>query len=216
MAEELTRESKFAYTCNRCSLCCRAYSIRVNPYETARLARFLGISTGEFLAKHTQSEGIELRRDADFTCSFLGPEGCSVHPARPMVCRLYPLGRHLDANARETFSTLSPQPGSKGVYGEGGRTIAEFLAGQGAQPYLDAADAYNRLITELTDIGRDFRGIGASEADPQVVLDMDYALENSEEQPEVDDWNDIEARYQRHIKLLREKLSLHGRTDDGA
>ena len=91
------RESAFSYSCQGCSRCCYHKVIRVGPYEALRLARHLGISTTTFLREHTEAGGTVLRtRPEDGGCVFLGAEGCTVHPARPLACRIYPLSWYRD------------------------------------------------------------------------------------------------------------------------
>jgi Fe-S-cluster containining protein len=143
----LTRTSPFAYTCNACSRCCHNYRIKVNPYEVFRIARHLGLSTTEFLQQHL-AEGPMLKRRDDGACEFLGPQGCTIHPARPLVCRLYPLGRHVTGAGVETFKTLAPHPQSAGVYGGQG-TVDDYLQSQGAGPFLDAVDRWLDVFRRL-------------------------------------------------------------------
>ena len=47
------RDSAFSYQCNACSRCCHNKAIRVGAYEILRLARRLGITTTEFIERHT-------------------------------------------------------------------------------------------------------------------------------------------------------------------
>lgn len=89
-----------------------------------------------------------LNWEEDGTCVFLDALGCSVHRDRPLVCRLYPLGRHIYGSGQESFSEVEPDPGCKGKYGEDG-TIADYLASQGAQPFMEAADRYLDLFLKL-------------------------------------------------------------------
>ena len=144
----LDRTSAFSYRCARCSRCCPRYSIQVNPYEILRLARLLGVSTTEF-ARTYLADGPYLRRRQDGACPFLQEgTGCSVHAARPLVCRLYPLGRHVGASGEEAFSVLTPVEGSLGLAGREG-TVEGYLAEQGAKPFLAAADLYLALFRRL-------------------------------------------------------------------
>jgi Fe-S-cluster containining protein len=138
----------YSYECNRCLRCCRDKRIRVNPYETYRLAHALGLSTTELLARHTTAQGTELARTDDGRCVFLGPEGCTVHADRPLVCRLYPLGRHVVSGEPDRFHHLEPHPESEGVFGSAG-TVADYLATQGAAPFMHAADVYLDVVAEL-------------------------------------------------------------------
>ena len=144
----LEADAAYSYECNRCLRCCRDKRIRVNPYETYRLARTLGVSTTEFLARHTTTQGTELSRTDDGRCVFLGPDGCTVHADRPLVCRLYPLGRHVVSGEPDRFHHLAPHPQSEGVLGSAG-TVADYLASQGAAPFMHAADEYLDVVAEL-------------------------------------------------------------------
>ena len=146
--KDLSRQARFAFTCNRCQSCCRHKKIQVNPYEIARLARNLGLSTTEFTARYTHDSGTLLRWNADGTCVFLGDGGCGVHPDRPLVCRLYPLGRHLRTLGEESFSEIEPDPACKGVYRQDGE-IADYLREQGALPFMESADKYLLLFLKL-------------------------------------------------------------------
>lgn len=202
----LKRQDAFSYTCNRCKLCCYAYTVRINPYETARLASKLGISTSEFLERHSMDDGIALKREKNGACTFLGPEGCTVHSDRPLACRLYPLGRYTDAEGKETFKPMQLQPGSEGQFCGPESSVAEFLAGQGVEPYIELADRYNALISKIV-ANRALEG--SSGLNPAIVLDIDLALaEDGGSTLEFD--ANIEAKSLRHIEILRTRLELDG------
>lgn len=143
----LTRASRYRYQCRACNRCCRNYRIQVNPYEILRLARYLGMSTTAFIAGYLE-QGPYLPHTEDGSCLFLGPSGCTVHAARPLVCRLYPLGRHITAEGEERFSHLPPHPETEGEYGDDG-TVDDYLQSQGALPYIAAADRYFALFHRL-------------------------------------------------------------------
>ncbi len=176
----LARETPFSYRCQACSRCCRNKGSRVNPYEVARLAEVLGTTTTEVLARWTTEGGSLLAARADGTCVFLGQGGCTVHAGRPLVCRLYPLGRSRDAGGAERFAELEPVADSQGVYGEDG-TVDDFLRSQGVGPYLSAADRYvdalGRMLVALAaraDVG-DLRE-EATEATRRAPLASDESL----------------------------------------
>jgi Fe-S-cluster containining protein len=144
----LARSSPFSYECRGCGRCCRGKVIRLNPYEVARLAEFLGTSTTEVLARWTSEGGATLARHDDGACVFLGASGCSVHAARPLVCRLYPLGRRLDPDGTERFAELEPHPQTEGVYGKDG-AVEDFLRSQDVARHLAAADRYVAVMKTL-------------------------------------------------------------------
>jgi Fe-S-cluster containining protein len=125
----------------------------VGPYEALRLSRRLGISTTEFLSRHTEAGGTVLQtREEDRSCVFLGPRGCTVHPDRPLACRLYPLARWIAPDGDESFGHLEPHPQTAGIYGTNG-TVESFLAAQGLSPYFEMADrygvVYDRMVAVL-------------------------------------------------------------------
>lgn len=144
------RDSTFSYVCHACRRCCHDKIIQLNPYEVARLAGNLGLSTTEFLDRYTERSGTVLRRtEEDGACVFLTPEGCGVHPDRPLVCRLYPLGRKVTAEGEESFREVEPHPRTEGEYGTNG-TVGEFLARQGAGPFIEAVDRYVEVVGRMT------------------------------------------------------------------
>lgn len=200
------RSEAFAYVCNRCSRCCRDKVIKVNPYEIARMARRVGLTTGAFTERYTEDGvGAQLTRRADGTCTFLGPEGCGVHPDRPLVCRIYPLGRHVAADGTERWSHLAPHPETKGVYGADG-TIGDYIAAQQALPYMRATDEYAAWLRRAYDVletAGDGGDEGISGAD---LLDMDSAIAARCEESGMQEPLDIEARKALHLTILAERL----------
>lgn len=201
---EAARQEPFGYICRACSACCPHKYIQVNPYEVARLARHLGISTTEFLAVFTEQGGAILKRDREDVCLFLTAHGCSVYPERPLVCRLHPLGRHVAADGTEEWSRATPHPDSRGVYGAG--TIGEFIVAQGAMPFLQAADDYAEWVRAAQS------AIDAGEADPDMpaedLIDIDVAIATHlNGAPEPDD---IEARRRLHLDILYQTIGSTG------
>jgi Fe-S-cluster containining protein len=146
----LAADGAFSYECRRCLRCCRDKRIAVNPYEVYRLARRVGASTTDFIARFTVEGGTELARRPDGRCVFLGDEGCTVHPDRPLVCRLYPLGRRVRLGEPDTFVQIEGDPDSAGELGDAG-TVAGYLDAQGARPFMDAADRYLETLATLAE-----------------------------------------------------------------
>jgi len=126
--------------------------IRVGPYETLRLSRHLGISTTELLRDHTEAGGTVLRARDDRSCIFLSEKGCTVHPHRPLACRIYPLAWYIDGDGAESFTLLEGHPESAGAFGTNG-TIDDYCASQGLAPYLAVMrryiTAHDRLLRVL-------------------------------------------------------------------
>jgi Fe-S-cluster containining protein len=144
----LNRQTRFFFSCSQCLRCCRHKKIQVNPYEIARLAANRRISTAQFIERYTHDSGTILNWEKDGACVFLDSKGCGVHPDRPLVCRLYPLGRHVLSSGEESFSEIEPDQDCRGVYGDEG-VIKAYLDSQGACSFMDAADQYLELLWRL-------------------------------------------------------------------
>jgi uncharacterized protein len=150
--------SAFSYVCNGCGLCCRDKVITLSPYDVIRIARAASISTGVAIARYTIRRGSILRFLPDGRCAALEGLRCTIHPGRPLACRLYPLGLERAPRAEgeyiERFVRLDPAMSSLGVYGsslscESCGTIAEYLDSQGAAEYFDAIAHYYPLVEKF-------------------------------------------------------------------
>ena len=213
---EEARAQAYGYNCNRCLVCCHDKHIQVNPYEVAQLARGLGLPTTEVQRRFTQGElGVALAQVEEGACVFLGPEGCTVHPFRPLVCRLYPLGRTIVPGEKEEFIHLDPHPESRGVYHTKG-TIAEFLEAQDTARYIQAADEYFLWLCEATECLAALEGEGEQAANSCALLDIDAALaEYCKTHGKVEP-TDIEDRKALHIEILYLALERSEEQDSGA
>ena len=99
----ITPEQKFGFRCKQCGNCCKDIDVLLTAFDICRLAKKLGITNIDVIKKYTDVYiGRESRlpvialkmNNPGQACVFLTEGGkCSVHDARPTVCRLYPLGR---------------------------------------------------------------------------------------------------------------------------
>ncbi len=102
--------------CEGCSACCRGMgnSIVLDPYDMYRLSAGLGILPEVLLAEKlelTVVEGLILpnlrmqeRGEEKEVCGFLDENGrCSIHPYRPGICRIFPLGRYYENGSFRYF-----------------------------------------------------------------------------------------------------------------
>lgn len=200
------RTEPFGFRCSACSRCCHHKIIQTNPYEIAQLAAFKGVAAQAFREQWTDGgAGTALARTADDVCVFLGDGGCTVHPARPLVCRLYPLGRRRTGDGTEHWLRIDPHPLSGGTFGGDG-TIADYLTAQQAQPFIAAADAYAEWVNVARDvIGRlaDGDAGGAAVFD---LLDLDTAVAAHCAQAGEAEPTDPAMRLDMHIALLYKEL----------
>lgn len=206
------RDETFGYVCHRCHKCCQHTHIQLNPYEVARLARNRGLTTDEFRAACTvDGAGLVLQQTESGACVFLGSEGCTVHPDRPLVCRLYPLGRHKRADGTERFIHVEPHPQSRGEYTRTG-TIANFLDLQDADAFIRAVDDYFNWLcaaTENLEASSDSEAADFSTEDASIahdLLDMDGVIARHCAAVKVAEPTDIEIRKELHLTILYQHL----------
>ncbi len=210
---DLNRLSPFGFSCGRCISCCRYKKIQLNPYEIARLARNRGLSAAGFIDRCTTNGGTVLASREDGTCVFLGRDGCTVHTDRPLVCRLYPLGRLVPFQGTESFSCLEPEEGCRGNMNENG-TIAQYLEEQGAAPFLHAADLYLDLLWRLLEVLKD-RDMDPSQS--HAVLDTVRSVAGSASGGHDLSWIDMDRAVEDYCRLkgmavpddIEEKMALH-------
>lgn len=85
------------FQCARCGVCCQGVGgIVLAEKDIARLAEHLSMHRGTFLEIWTELRGRlpSLRAGDDGYCVFFAAgQGCTVHPARPDVCRAWPFFR---------------------------------------------------------------------------------------------------------------------------
>lgn len=153
-------------TCSRGGTCCHGNRIGLNPWELARLAAARGLSPVDFRERFSAEGGTVLAFDGPrdgrglAACSQYGARlddatpGCVVHAARPLACRLYPLGRRQQGghtgyvHLGKTFPCLA---GCPAVATLPLRTVAETLASQDVAPAEAAHDAYLEVMQHLAD-----------------------------------------------------------------
>jgi len=109
-----------------CTRCCTQNGwVYLSEEDVPRLAAFLGMSAKEFQEEYLFSTKYTLRlRRRQGKCPFLKSEGCSVHPAKPTQCRLFPFWPELVEDKKELEETAQWCPG----IGKGNLVSIETLA----------------------------------------------------------------------------------------
>ncbi len=106
---QLSGEETFRFGCHEklpCfTRCCGDVNIFLTPVDVLRLARRLGLSTGEFLDRHgilpitkdlhLPVVVLRMKEEPEKPCPFVGEQGCTVYEDRPWSCRMYPVGMAL-------------------------------------------------------------------------------------------------------------------------
>jgi Fe-S-cluster containining protein len=97
-----------------CTACCEQKGfVYLTEDDIPRAAQFLGITAAAFERKYvfrTQNRR-RLRVPRDSQCSFLRDGGCSIHPAKPTQCRIFPYWPELVESRQEWFKTAKYCPG---------------------------------------------------------------------------------------------------------
>lgn len=159
---KLNLNESLPLTCSRKGTCCHGNQVLLNPWELARLAHEKEMPAAKFRVAFCIQGGSVLHFNGEkdqrgkaacglYTENF----GCSVHTARPLACRLFPLGRQVQHETAEyifqgtTFPCLN---GCSEVLDLPKITVADYLEGQETADFEWAQDAYLEIMQNLADI----------------------------------------------------------------
>lgn len=106
--------------CHGCSVCCSGMgsSITLDPMDIYRLCGGLGTGFSELMVDKIELNIVDrlilpnLKMSGEKeTCAFLNAEGrCRIHPFRPGICRLFPLGRFYENGSFQYFLQVHECP----------------------------------------------------------------------------------------------------------
>jgi len=96
--------------CTRC--CTQEGWVYLSVEDVAHLSAFLGMRAEKFQQEYLYSTKYTIRlRRRQGKCPFLKSDGCSVHPAKPTQCRLFPFWPELLEDKKELEATAQWCPG---------------------------------------------------------------------------------------------------------
>lgn len=96
--------------CTRC--CTQKGWVYLGVNDIPALAAYLGLGESEFRDRFIYATKNTRRlRMKQGQCPFLSAEGCSVHPAKPTQCRVFPFWPDLVQDKRELRATAKWCPG---------------------------------------------------------------------------------------------------------
>ena len=169
--EQLTRKSRIKFRCypgiGCFTKCCSGIRINLTPYDIFRLKNRLGISSHDFLLKHTVPGSIDgtplpivvlkLQDDAEKSCPFVTPEGCTVYADRPVTCRYYPIGMAImkkhDSKAGEDFYIKVKEDHCLGHNEDKEWTIEEWRADQESDLYDEMNKDWMEVVLKTKTLG---------------------------------------------------------------
>ena len=103
------------FACQRgCTKCCEVTGfVYLSETDLEKAARYLGLSKAEFEARYVirYRRILRFRKPRGGQCHFLTSEGCSIHPAKPTQCRLYPFWPELVENRKAWLRESQNCPG---------------------------------------------------------------------------------------------------------
>jgi Fe-S-cluster containining protein len=97
-----------------CTECCRQKGfVYLTEDDIKRAAAFLRLRPAAFERRYVYRTRNQrrLRVPKESTCSFLLADGCSIHPAKPTQCRVFPFWPELVDSRREWRKTAKYCPG---------------------------------------------------------------------------------------------------------
>lgn len=88
----LGEEIEAQIDCTQCANCCRLTEVGITERDIHRLAKYLGMSSEEFLKNFSQRDesGALILKRTETGCVFLAGKLCTVYEARPQNCANFP------------------------------------------------------------------------------------------------------------------------------
>jgi Fe-S-cluster containining protein len=130
--------------------CTKSAPIVLNPYEIALICRESGMSYEDLLdiVETERAKAFPLvMLPRDPACYFFGAAGCRIYRARPLACRLYPLGRVFDHGrshiVRPELNVCS------GLASSPAGTVGNYLAGQDVDTQIRMADYWIEFVSDM-------------------------------------------------------------------
>ena len=134
--------------------CTHGPPIILNPYELSLISDAAGMSYEDLLdiVETDRADGFPLvMLPRDPACHFWTGKGCRIYAARPLACRLFPLGRvfekgrsHIVLPDRNVCTGLIPAPS---------RTLDDYLRSQETAGHIAMADHWIDFVSHMESLG---------------------------------------------------------------
>lgn len=158
----LASDDVLPLTCSRSGTCCFGNRVLLNPWELMLLANAKEMAVREFNRLYCDFGGIRLKFDGELISNkkracrhYIADFGCSLYLARPLACRLFPLGRHIQNKEVHymfegaQFPCFAECPE---VTKLPSMTVSDYLSGQETALFEQAQDAYLEMVQNIADI----------------------------------------------------------------
>jgi Fe-S-cluster containining protein len=130
--------------------CMNGPHIILNPYEIALICRAAGMSYEDLLdiVETDRVNGFPLvMLPRDPACHFWTERGCRIYGARPLACRLFPLGRVFENG--HSFIILPDRNRCTGLVPAPVRRLVDYLREQDTETQVSMADAWIAFVTDM-------------------------------------------------------------------
>lgn len=111
----IMKTDELRFTCQPgCTRCCEQQGyVYITEDDLRRAAAYLGMTGRAFERKYVYRTRhlLRLRKPRGRQCHFLAGSGCSIHPVKPVQCRLFPFWPELVEHRAEWKRTASWCPG---------------------------------------------------------------------------------------------------------
>ena len=180
----------FQFTCDKSGKCCKNRfdnPILLSPYDVHRLRQNLNISSSEFADQFgmkilgSESQLPIMLLDFEWTsrnrnkCPFLRSYGCKVYKDRPLVCRMYPVGRAIDRDMSSYFFLTKVADYCK--LGQGKEhAVEQWLDEAEVEPYFEWNDRFHSLFMEMDHKKYKSLGLPYKGAFGDILYDVDGTL----------------------------------------
>lgn len=143
--------------CRNCHACCEDMggSIILDPLDIYNMTNELSVTFEQLLAEHIELNvvdgiilpNIKMNGNTD-RCRFLNVEGrCSIHSARPGICRLFPLGRIYEERSFKYFLQVHECPKEN----KSKVKIKNWLGVENINAYEKFVNRWHYLLTDIQD-----------------------------------------------------------------
>jgi Fe-S-cluster containining protein len=167
---EPLKHGSFTFACHKgvdCfTKCCASLNLVLTPYDVLRMKNRLGMSSEDFLLRHTETRLdpparfptliLKMNKE-DRRCPFVNSQGCTIYEDRPGACRIYPIGRasmklEQEKRARENFFVVRERH-CLGFRADKTWSIKEWMADQGVDEYNAMNDQWLEIVTSQRSLG---------------------------------------------------------------
>jgi Fe-S-cluster containining protein len=184
--------------------CTKSAPIILNPYEIAHICRESKLSYEDLLdiVETDRAKGFPLvMLPRDPACYFWTGRGCRIYQARPLACRLFPLGRVFSNG--QSHIVLPQLNVCSGLASSPTKTLTEYLREQDTSIYIQMADRWIEFVNEIE--------LGPLPDKPVTSIAFHMLVYSPDTPPAVgpvDPALDIEGRFLMRLATAREQLPL--------